>query len=198
MEKPASTEYPIHPLLEQRWSPLAFSEKHIEKETLSSLFEAARWSASSYNEQPWHFIVATQENPEEFNRLLSCLAEGNQVWAKNAPVLMISVAKLYFEKNGIENRHAFHDVGTAVCSLTVQATSLGLFVHQMAGFDVPKAKELYSIPERYEPVAAIALGYLGDAQTLPEQYQQRELSPRQRKPQQGFVFKGSWGLGIGD
>ncbi|QIR35596.1 nitroreductase family protein [Tolypothrix sp. PCC 7910] len=193
MEKLAPTQYPIHPLLEQRWSPLAFSDKPIEKETLHSLFEAARWSASSYNEQPWHFIVATQDNPEDFNRLLSCLAEGNQVWAKNAPVLMISVAKLYFEKNGTENRHAFHDVGTAVCSLSVQATALGLFTHQMAGFDVPKTKELYKIPQGYEPVAAIALGYPGDPQTLPEQYQQREFSPRQRKPQQSFVFTGGWG-----
>ncbi|MBW4564350.1 MAG: nitroreductase family protein [Mojavia pulchra JT2-VF2] len=193
MEKSANSQYPIDPLLQQRWSPLAFSEKRIEPETLSSLFEAARWAASSYNEQPWHFIFATQDNAEEFNRLLSCLAEGNQVWAKNAPVLMISVAKLHFEKNGKENRHAFHDVGAAVCSLTIQATALGLFVHQMAGFDVSKARELYSIPEGYEPVAAIAVGYPGDLQTLPEQYQQRELAPRQRKPQQTFVFTGTWG-----
>ncbi|MBD2296173.1 nitroreductase family protein [Anabaena sphaerica FACHB-251] len=193
MEKPANSQYPIHPLLQQRWSPLAFSNKSITAETLCSLLEAARWTASCYNEQPWYFIVATQENPQEFSKLLSCLVEANQVWAKNAPVLMISVAKLNFEKNGNPNRHAFYDAGAAVCSLTTQATSLGLFVHQMGGFDLAKAQELYNIPENYEPIAAIAVGYPGDPQTLPEQYQQREFAPRQRKPQHTFVFTGTWG-----
>ncbi|MDM9379559.1 nitroreductase family protein [Chlorogloeopsis sp. ULAP01] len=193
MEKPANSQYPIDQLLQKRWSPLAFAKQQVEPEKLCSLLEASRWAASSYNEQPWHFIVATQDNPEEFNRLLSCLAEGNQVWAKNAPVLMLSVAKLYFEKNGKENRHAFHDVGAAACSMATQATSLGLFIHQMAGFDVSKARELYSIPEGYEPVAAIAVGYPGNPEELPEQYQQREFAPRQRQPLETFVFTGSWG-----
>jgi nitroreductase len=193
MEKLANSQYPIHQLLQQRWSPLAFSKQQIEAETLCSLLEAARWTASSYNQQPWNFIVATQENPEEFSRLLSCLVEANQVWAQNAPVLMISVAKLDFEKNGQPNRHAFYDVGAAVCSLTIQATSLGLFVHQMAGFDISKARQMYSIPEGYEAVSAIAIGYPGDPQALPEQYQQREFAPRQRQPQQAFVFTGTWG-----
>lgn len=193
MEKPANSQYPIHQLLQKRWSPLAFSQQQVEKEKLCSLLEAARWAASSYNEQPWHFIVATQENPEEFKRLLSCLAEGNQVWAKHAPVLMLSVAKLYFEKNHTENRHALHDVGAAACSLAIEATSLGLFIHQMAGFDVSKARELYNIPEGYEPVAAIAIGYPGEPEVLPEKYQQREFAPRQRKPLETFVFTGSWG-----
>ncbi len=142
--------------------------------------EAPRWTASSYNEQPWHFIVATQENPTEFNQLLSCLVEANQVWAKHAPVLMIAVAKLNFEKNGNPNCHAFYDVGAAVCSLTIQATSLGLFVHQMGGFEASKTRELYKIPEGYEPITVIAIGYPGDPQTLPEKYQQQEFAPRQR------------------
>ncbi len=106
---------------------------------------------------------------------------------------MLSVAKLYFEKNGNENRHAFHDVGAATSLLAIQATSLGLFIHQMAGFDVPGARELYNIPEGYEPVAAIAVGYPGDPKALPEQYQQRQFSPRQRKSIETFVFTGSWG-----
>ncbi|WP_413171382.1 nitroreductase family protein [Anabaena azotica] len=193
MEKPANPQYPIHPLLQHRWSPLAFSNKPIATETICSLLEAARWTASCYNEQPWHFIVATVENPEEFNKLLSCLVEANQIWAKNAPVLMIAVAKLNFEKNGNPNRHALYDVGAAVCSLTIQATSLGLFVHQMGGFDATKAREVYNIPEGYEPITAIAIGYPGDPQTLPEQYQQREFAPRQRQPQEAFVFTGNWG-----
>jgi nitroreductase len=192
-EKIAETQYPIHDLLKRRWSPLAFSEQMVEPEKLGSLLEAASWAASSYNEQPWSFIIATKNNPTEFERLLSCIAEGNQAWAKNAPVLMISVAKLHFEKNGVENRHAFHDVGQAASNLAIQAMALGLYIHQMAGFDVPKARELYGIPEGYEAVAAIALGYGADADTLPENLQQRELAPRVRKSVESFAFTGSWG-----
>ena len=192
MDKAADTQYPIHDLLRQRWSPLAFSDRMVEPEKLHSVLEAASWAASSYNEQPWSFIVATSENQAEFERLLSCLAEGNQEWARNAPILMLSVAKLNFEYNGVENRHAFHDVGAASTTLAIQAADLGLFIHQMAGFDVPKAKEIYSIPEGYEPVAALALGYFGDPQTLSERLQQRENAPRERKPLEEFVFSGSW------
>lgn len=193
IDKTADTQYPIEDVLQQRWSPLAFSEQLVEPEKLGSVLEAARWAASSYNEQPWSFIVATKENQAEFDRLLGCLAEGNQLWARHAPVLMISVAKLYFERNGVENRHAFHDVGAAAATLAIQATALGLFIHQMAGFDVEKARELFNIPEGYEPVAAIALGYRADPQTLPEKYRQRELTPRTRKTLEQFVFTGSWG-----
>lgn len=193
IEKLAATQYPIHDLLRQRWSPLAFSNRTVEPETLRSLLEAARWAASSYNEQPWSFIVATRDNQGEFERLLGCLLEGNQQWAKNAPVLILSVAKLHFERNGTENRHAFHDVGAAAAELAIQATANGLFVHQMAGFDVPLARESYSIPEGYEPVAAIAIGYLGDPQSLNESLRQRNLAPRNRKPIGEFVFTGSWG-----
>lgn len=190
--KTSAIEHPIEEVLQRRWSPLAFSDRAVEPEKLLSMLEAARWAASSYNEQPWSFIVATKDNPEEFNRLLSCLVEGNQEWAKNAPVLMLSVAKLYFELNGAENRHAFHDVGAAAANLATQATALGLEIHQMAGFDVPKAKELYGIVDGYEPVAAIALGYIGDPQILSERLQQREAAPRTRKPLQEFVFTGRW------
>jgi nitroreductase len=196
MEKLATSQFPIHELLQHRWSPLAFSSQPVEPEKLASLLEAARWAASSYNEQPWSFIVATQDNSQAFDRLLSCLAEGNQVWAKQAPVLMISVAKLNFENNGVENRHAFHDVGAAEANLAIQATALGLFIHQMAGFDVPKTRELYGIPEGYEPVAAIALGYPGDAETLSGQYHDREFSPRERKPLNSFVFTEKWGQAL--
>ncbi len=192
INKQADTQYPIHELLRQRWSPLAFSETMVEPEKLCSVLEAARWAASSYNEQPWSFIVATKDNQGEFERLLGCLVESNQEWAQKAPVLMLSVAKLYFERNGVENRHAFHDVGAAVAELAIQATALGLFIHQMAGFDAPKAKEVYGISEGYEPVAAIALGYVGNSETLSEKLLQRELALRTRKPLEAFVFSGSW------
>lgn len=193
MKSPAETQYPIHELLQSRWSPRAFSDQSIETEMLNSTLEAARWAPSSFNEQPWCFIVATKQNLPEFDRLLSCLAEANQAWAKNASVLMLSVAKLHFDRNGKDNRHAFHDVGAAASNLALQATALGLFAHQMAGFDLEKTRETFSIPEGYESVAAIALGYLGDPQTLPEKLRDAELAPRTRKSLETFTFTGKWG-----
>ena len=193
MEKLAETQYPIHDLLRKRWSPRAFSSRPVEPDKLRSLWEAARWAPSSYNEQPWSFIVATKEDEAEYARLLSCLVEGNIQWAQHAPVLMVSVAKLHFDENGERNRHAFHDVGQAVANLIVQATALGLVVHQMAGIFPDKIRELYGIPEGYEAVAGIALGYPGDPETLPERLRQRELAPRSRRPIQDFVFAGRWG-----
>jgi nitroreductase len=193
MEKPAETTYPIEPLLQRRWSPRAFAERPVEPEKLLSLWEAARWAASTANQQPWYFIVATKEDAAEYARLLSCLRENNQQWASRAPVLMVSVAKLTFDANGQPNRHAFHDVGLAVANLIVQATALGLFVHQMAGIYPDRVRELYGIPEGFEPVAGIVLGYLGDPAALPEDLRQREVAPRVRKPLESFVFQGAWG-----
>ena len=193
MEKPAETQYPIHELLRRRWSPRAFSDRRVDPAIMRSLLEAARWAPSSYNEQPWSFIVATKDDPVEFGRLLSCLVEGNIQWAQHAPVLMVSVARLSFEDDGKPNRHAFHDVGLAVANLIVQATALGLVVHQMAGILPDKIRKLYGIPEGYEAVAGIALGYPGDPQSLPEGLRKRELAPRERKPLTEFVFSGSWG-----
>jgi nitroreductase len=193
VEKPAKTQYPIHELLRRRWSPRAFSNRMVEPDSLRSLLEATRWAPSSYNEQPWSFLVATKQDPAEHARLLSCLVEGNIQWAQHAPVLMVSVARLAFEENGKPNRHAFHDVGQAVANLIVQATALGLVVHQMAGIHPEKIRELYRLPEGYEPVAGIALGYPGDPETLPERLRQRELAPRERKPLPEFVFTGLWG-----
>ena len=108
MEKPAQVQYPIHDLLQKRWSPRAFSAQPVESDKLRSLFEAARWAPSSFNEQPWSFIVATKDDQADYDRLLQCLLEGNRAWAKYAPVLMLSVAKLRFEEDGEPNRHAFH------------------------------------------------------------------------------------------
>jgi len=193
MQKLAETRYPIHKLLRERWSPRAFADRMIEPEKLQSLLEAARWAPSSYNEQPWSFIVAAKESPAEYARLLSCLVEGNVRWAQHAPLLMLSVAKLAFERNQKPNRHAFHDVGLAVENLVIQGIDLGLFVHQMAGFHVDRAREVYGIPEGYEPVAAMAIGYLDDLSRLPDDLRERELAPRIRKPLEAFVFSGHWG-----
>jgi len=193
MEKPTPVDHPIEEILKRRWSPRAFSDRMVDREKLQSLFEAARWAASSFNEQPWSFIVATKQEPEAYATLLGCLTEKNQQWAQLAPVLMVSVAKLNFEKNGKPNRHAFHDVGMAVSNLNVQATTFGLYVHQMAGFSVEKVREVYGVAEGWEPVAAIAIGYPDDPNVLPEPFRQREIGPRQRKPIESFVFEAKWG-----
>lgn len=193
MEKPAETVYPIHELLQRRWSPRAFSDKMVETDKLRSLFEAARWAPSSNNEQPWQFVMATKNTPSEYDRLFQCLKEGNKKWAHLAPVLMLSVARLNFEDEGRPNRHAFHDTGMAVFSLVVQATALGLMVHQMAGFDAEKARTDLKIPDGHEPVAMIAIGYPGDPDLLQEPYRTREFRPRERKPIAEFVFSAEWG-----
>ncbi|HSP63912.1 MAG TPA: nitroreductase family protein [Pyrinomonadaceae bacterium] len=193
MEKPAETKYPIEEILRSRWSPRAFSDRLVEPEKLQSLFEAARWAASSFNEQPWNFIIATKQKPEEHTRLLSCLVEGNQRWARPAPVLVVSVGKLNFAKTGKPNRHAFHDVGLAVQNMVVEATALGLFVHQMAGFSPEKVRETYGVPGGFEPVAAMAIGYGVAKDELPEPFREFDLGARSRNPVSSFVFEGHWG-----
>jgi len=193
MDKPAQTEVPIHELLARRWSPRAYDERPVEPETLKSLFEAARWAPSSSNEQPWRFLVATRNEPEDYDRLLGCLLEGNRKWVFRAPVLILSVASLQFEEDGKPNRHAFHDVGLAAENLVLQATASGLIAHQMAGFDVEKARVSCAIPSGFEPVAMIAVGYPGDLSLLPAYLQERERKPRERKPAREFVFSARWG-----
>lgn len=192
MNKTAVTDHPIHELLAERWSPLAFSDRPIESDKLGSLLEAARWAPSSFNEQPWAFLTATQQDASGFERLASCLMDGNS-WARKAPVLMLSVAQLTFARNGRENRHAFHDVGLAVGSLMVQAQSLGLSLHQMGGFDVERARETLGIPEGFDPVAMIAIGYRAEPETLPEAQQERERAPRTRKDAASIMFGATWG-----
>lgn len=193
MQKPAANDYPIHELLRQRWSPRAFADKPVPAEILKSLFEAARWAASSFNDQPWTYIVATREDAENFAELLSVLMEGNTAWAKGAPVLALAVARLNFQHNGTPNRVALYDVGAASASLTFEATSRRLAVHQMAGFYVDKAKEVFRIPPGWEPIAALAIGYPGDPDGLPEKLRRAETAPRSRKPLAEFVMAGTWG-----
>lgn len=193
MNKPADTQFPLHDLLTQRWSPRAFSEQAVGRDQLHVLLEAARWAPSSSNEQPWRFIVATKEAPEDYDRLLACLLEGNRKWAHRAPVLMLSVARMDFEEDSRPNRHAFHDVGLASENLLLQATALGLVAHPMAGFDVERARAELKIPSGYEPVAMIAVGYPGELSVLPDYLQQRELKPRERKPLTEIAFSGQWG-----
>ena len=169
------------------------SERPVEPDKIQRVLEAARWASSCFNEQPWAFIIATADQPAEHSKLLSCLVEGNQVWAKRAPVLMITVAKQHFDHNGQPNRHAFHDVGLAVGNLIVQATAMDLVVHQMAGILPEVIRECFSLPSGYEPVTGIAIGYPGDLNILPEEIRERERAPRSRKALQDFVFAKTWG-----
>ena len=193
MEKPASAAYSIHPLIEKRWSPRAFQDRDVEVATLRRIFEAARWAPSCFNEQPWRYIAVRRTDTDSFKRLLGCLTPNNQRWAGQAPVLVLSLASSAFAHNGKPNRHAFHDVGLASAMLTLEATAAGLGVHQMAGFDVDAARKELVVPERFDPVAVLAVGYPGDPGQLPDDLQEKERAPRQRRGQEEFVFDGVWG-----
>lgn len=193
MHNPAKSEHSLHELIQNRWSPRAFSDKAIAHEVLRSLFEAARWAASSSNEQPWAFIVATKSEPEDFAKILSTLVEFNQSWAKHAPLIGIAVSKMEFTRSQQPNRNAFYDTGAAMAQLTMEATAHELFVHQMGGFDPHKAIEVLHIPKGWEPIAAFVIGHAGDASSLPEPLRERELAPRSRKTLSEFVMSGKWG-----
>lgn len=188
MEKPAVTRYPLHDLIARRWSPRAFTQRVPSSEVLGSLFEAARWAPSCFNDQPWRFLVASKDRPERFERLASCLVESNRQWAEHAPVLALSMAQTGFRHNGKPNRHAGHDVGLAVAMLSLQAQALSLAVHQMAGFDATRARQLFGIPDECEPMAMLAIGEAGDPEQLPEKLRARELAPRERLPLSSLVF----------
>lgn len=192
-QKPARPDHPIHDLIARRWSPYAFADRPVSDDDLRSLFEAARWAASSYNEQPWAYVVATKADPDAFARLLSCLVEGNQGWAAAAPVLVLGCTSLQFTRNGKPNAAAVHDLGLASANLTLEATARGLVVHQMIGILPDKARELYRIPEGVQPATGLAIGYAADSNALPERYRERDLAPRSRKPLNEFVFGGEWG-----
>jgi len=193
LEKPATTTYDIHPLLRHRWSPRAFAPQEIPPEQVLSLLEAARWAPSAINEQPWNFIVAPHSDAQTFEQALSCLVDGNRVWAQHVPLLLVAVARTTFSRDGSPNPVALYDLGQAVAGLTVQASSLGLWVHQMAGFVADRTRTVFAIPDDYTPVTFIAIGQLGDPATLPEQLRERELAQRARKPLEQFVFGGNWG-----
>jgi len=187
----APTDHPVLDVIAGRWSPRAISARPVEREKLASLFEAARWAPSSFNEQPWRYVFATRERPGDFDRLAGLLVESN-AWARQAAVLALSVAKLTWSRNGKPNRHALHDVGAASLSMFLQATSVGLCMHEMAGFDVARARVELEIPDDHEPVAMIAIGYPGDPASLPDSQRASESAPRRRQPITAWVLEGSW------
>ena len=177
----------------KRWSPRAFADKPIDSKILNTLFEAARWTASAFNEQPWRFIVATKENSEHYQKVLSCANEWNQKWSKLAPVLAITIAKTNYSHNAQPNKHAHYDLGAAVTALSLEATAHDIYVHQMAGILPDKAKEIFSIPDGYEVASMLAIGYLGDIENLPEEFHKGETRERTRKPLTELVFSGTFG-----
>ncbi len=193
MSKKAVADHSVNELLLKRWSPYGFADRPVSQEDLCSLFEAARWAASSYNEQPWSYIVATKDDTQEFGRVLSCLVEPNQAWAKEASALVLCSTTLNFTRNSKPNAAAIHDLGLAAGNLSLEATARGISVHQMIGILPDKAREVFDIPDGVQAVTAMAIGYAADPNSLPDQLKQRDLSPRQRKPLTEFVFGGAWG-----
>ena len=193
MTRTASTDHPVHTLVAERWSPYAFSDRPVSEAALRSLFEAARWAPSSYNEQPWRYVVARREEPEAFERMLTCLVEPNQAWARFAPVLALGVVARHFERNGEPNKAAVHDLGLAAGNLLMEATARGIHVHQMIGILPDRARDLYAIPEGHEAFTGLAIGYHGAQPDQPEKLRERDQRPRTRRPLREFVFRGRFG-----
>lgn len=182
----------VLPIFHERWSPRSFSDREVSRESLHKIFEAARWAASSFNEQPWRFLVGVRGS-ETYKKIFESLGEFNQKWARTAPVLILGVALTKFSHNGTPNRFAVYDLGAAASYLTLEAAALGVATHQMAGFDQDKARELLGVPADYAIGSVIALGYQDDPEKLGnDELIQRETSPRERKHAREFVLS-EWG-----
>ena len=182
----------LNKLIRDRYSPIIFQDKPIEPEKVELLFEAARWAPSSYNEQPWRYFAGVK-GTNAWQQIFDLLAEGNQTWTKDVPFLVISVASMKYAKNDKDNRHGYHDTGMATENLVLQATDLGLHVHQMGGFDEVKAAEVFELPPDFEAVAVAAIGYKGDEADLTGDMKERADDPRTRRELSETVFEGTFG-----
>ncbi len=194
-QKPATPEVKIHELIQTRWSPRAFDpDKPVSQDDLLALLEAARWAPSCFNDQPWRFIVCNKSTDETgWQNAFATLAEKNQRWAKNAPVLILAVAMDNFNHNGLPNRWAMYDTGAASMSLCLQATALGLIVHQMGGFNVEKAREVFYLPDDCKPMAMMAVGYQAYETVLDDDFKESELGARSRAMLNERFYAGQWG-----
>jgi nitroreductase len=196
--KVAAPDHAIHELIQHRWSPRAYdASRLVPRAELMRLFEAARWAPSSRNEQPWRFVVLDRvAGPEQWRKLFETLTPSNQAWAAAAPVLVLAAVRTTYEDIGAENQMSYYDAGQAVALLTVQATSQGLSIRQMEGFDRARAREAFGIPAEFEPAVAMAIGYAGDPEALSlEKHKAAEKQPRQRRPLSDFVYEGHWRSG---
>lgn len=194
-EKKAGTRVPINDLLARRWSGRAYDpDRSLSRAQITALLEAARWAPSCFGDQPWRYIVCDRDsNPEAWRRALQCLSEGNQGWAGAAPLLLLAVACTTFSSSGKHNRWAQYDTGAASMSLCIQATDMGLMVHQMGGFDSGRAKQAFGVPADHEAMAVIAVGYQLPREQIPEERRDRELAPRRRLPLEENFYEGTWG-----
>jgi len=182
----------VMPEVLQRWSPRSFSDREVSTLDLRTIFEAVRWAASSFNEQPWRFLVGRRGDPT-YKKIFESLGEFNQAWAGSAPVLILDATRTRFSRNESPNPVALYDLGAAAATLCYEATHIGLFTHQMAGYDRDVARKLFEIPEEFLLGAVIALGHQGEPSELTQEYmREQEISPRQRKPLSEFVLS-SWG-----
>lgn len=197
-DKKIDTQEKIDDLLAKRWSGRAYdANRPVSHEQMISLLEAARWAPSCFGDEPWRYIICDKTNNKvAWNNAFSCLSEGNQSWAVNAPVLILVLTNTLFSHNEQENRWAEYDTGAASMSICVQATSLGLMVHQMGGYDANKVTELFSIPEQYKSMAMMAVGYQLAEDEIPEEVIERESSERRRNPLAEHFFDGEWGKSI--
>lgn len=191
-ERPVNpVDHPILSAIRSRWSPYRFDGREIEPEKLIRCLEAARWAASSYNEQPWAWIVACRQDREAFGEMVACLAEANQAWAAAGGALLVTAIRTSFAANGQPNRVALHDLGQAAAHLALQATAEGLQVHQMAGVNLSRVRAQYQIPAGWEPQTAIAIGYAATdppSDDRQRQLHERDQGPRRRKPLDEHVF----------
>lgn len=192
MNKRAKTDYPLHEILENRWSPRAFDGRKIDRDKVQRMFEAARWSPSASNEQPWHFIIG-ENGDETYKKIFKTLGEFNQLWVKTVSIAGISVGRTRSLKSGEYNDWFKYDVGQSLAHLSFQATHEGLFVHQMAGFDREIARQLFDIPRDYEAITAFAIGNIGDYKILHPNLQKSEVEERERKSIGEFVFSNKFG-----
>jgi nitroreductase len=193
--KTAKTDYPINELIAKRWSARAFSTRPVEVSKLLSILEAARWAPSSRNEQPWRYIVFTNDNPEKLKKAQAVLKDINN-YAKRAPILICAITKKTYSDNRNHNRLHFHDLGAANENMFLEAFNQGLIMHEMGGFDIQKAREIFNIPEDYETGIMIAIGYQDNYDILPDSLRQKASLPRQRKSLSEIAFLEELGNGI--
>jgi nitroreductase len=198
MQKPAITSVTIQEAIAKRWSPRAYdATKPVSPEQIIALLEAARWAPSSYNDQPWRFIVCDKaSNPKAWQAAFDCLMSSNQTWVKDAPLLLLGCANTILDVNQQANRFGQYDTGAAAENLVLQAASMGLAAHQMGGFNADAAREVFAIPAQFTPMAMVTVGYEGDANNLPDELKTRELAERKRKPLADLFFAGTWGKPI--
>lgn len=181
-------EVPVLKVIENRRSRRAYSNEPVEAEKIQSLFEAARWAPSSVNEQPWAYLYATKDQSALWNKIFEALNPSNQVWAKDAYLLVVSLSRKNYVRNGLINNSAKYDLGAANAFMSLQAVELGLNVHQMGGYNPETARRNLNIPEEFELNVIIAIGYPGNADALPENLKLREGAPRQRYTTENFVY----------